>query len=133
MSFYVYNVHWDHRAQQSRERSADLLVERIAARAHPSDPVLVTGDFNAGESNPAFRHLIEHGFADSFRAVHPDARQVGTFNDFQGLTDGDKIDAILTSPGWTVIDAAIIRTSADGRLPSDHFPVEAVVQSGGPN
>ena len=26
---YVYNVHWDHRSQPSRERSAELLLDRL--------------------------------------------------------------------------------------------------------
>jgi endonuclease/exonuclease/phosphatase family metal-dependent hydrolase len=52
ISFYAYNVHLDHESQPSRERSAELLAARIASRTHP-DPVIVTGDFNAGEQNSA--------------------------------------------------------------------------------
>ena len=55
--FYLYNLHLDHESQPSRERSVELLAERMAARAHP-DPVLVTGDFNAGEDNPAMGYLL---------------------------------------------------------------------------
>jgi endonuclease/exonuclease/phosphatase family metal-dependent hydrolase len=130
-SFYVYNSHWDHRSQPSRERSADLLMDRIAQREARDDPVLVTGDFNAGESNPAFLHLLSDyapgGFRlfDTFRALHPDATGVGTFNGFEGLTDGEKIDAVLASGEWEVLEAEIIRAAPDSRYPSDHFPVVA--------
>jgi endonuclease/exonuclease/phosphatase family metal-dependent hydrolase len=127
-TFYVYNLHWDHRSQESRERGSALLLERIAARSHPDDPVLVTGDFNAGESNPAFRGLLASGLTDTFRAVHPETRHVGTFNDFEGNGDGEKIDAVLAGPGWEVLAAAIVRTNDDGRYPSDHFPVTAEVR-----
>ena len=58
-SFSVYNVHWDHRSQPSRERAAELLIERIGRNGAPADPVIVTGDFNAGEGNLAFRYLLE--------------------------------------------------------------------------
>jgi len=130
-SFYIYNVHWDHQSQPSRERSAELLLERIADRDAAEDPVLVTGDFNAGESNAAFKLLVETpgvGLADTFRALHPDAEGVGTFNGFEGTTSGDKIDAVLVSPGWEVLEAAIVRASPQGRYPSDHFPVTATVR-----
>jgi endonuclease/exonuclease/phosphatase family metal-dependent hydrolase len=124
-SFFVYNVHWDHESQVSRERSAVLLVERIRTRAGQDDPVIVTGDFNAGESNPAFTYLLSHGLIDTFREAHPTATSVGTFNAFRGVSDGDKIDAVLVSNGWDVIDAGIVGSNDDGRYPSDHFPVVA--------
>ncbi len=141
-SFYVYNVHLDHESQDSRERSAELLAERIAMRTYP-DPVIVTGDFNAGEQNSAMRYLRGEvgrawaksdtapsapGLIDTFRRVHPDATDVGTFNAFRGVTTGERIDAILVSRDWSVQDAAIVRTSSGGRYPSDHFPVSAVLR-----
>ncbi len=52
---YVYNLHLDHESQPSRERSVELLAARINAR-RPRDPVIVMGDFNAGEDNPAVRY-----------------------------------------------------------------------------
>jgi endonuclease/exonuclease/phosphatase family metal-dependent hydrolase len=131
---YVYNVHWDHESQSSRERSAELLVDRIRQRSSPA-PVVVMGDFNAGEDNPAMLLLTGRagsgsyrGIRDSFRVVHPDATEVGTFHGFDGLTSGAKIDGILVSDGWEVESAAIIRTSRGGRYPSDHFPVVSTLR-----
>jgi len=130
-TFYVFNTHWDHESQPSRERSADLLLERIAAREFP-DPVLVLGDFNAGETNPAFVRLTtatdELALRDTFRELHPEAVNVGTFNGFTGETTGEKIDAVLVSRDWEVLEAEIIRVSRAGHYPSDHFPVTAVVR-----
>ena len=129
-AFYVYNVHWDHRSQPSRERGAELLIQRIAQRTSSEDPVLVTGDFNAGESNAAFRQLVNAptaGLSDTFRALHPDADGVGTFNGFEGETSGEKIDAVLASAGWEILAAEIVRDAPRGRYPSDHFPVTATV------
>jgi endonuclease/exonuclease/phosphatase family metal-dependent hydrolase len=131
-TFWVFNVHWDHVSQPSRERAAELLMATIGERA-AGEPVLITGDFNAGEDNPAFRYLLDSegalalGMFDTFRDVHPDATDVGTFNGFEGNTDGDKIDAILASSGWAVLAADIIRTRRQGRYPSDHFPVIATL------
>src|SRR3972149_3446001 len=50
-AFYLYNLHWDHQSQESRDKSADLLLDRIAARKEADQPVVVTGDFNADEEN----------------------------------------------------------------------------------
>ena len=126
-SFYVFNVHLDHESQPSRERSAALLMQVVSAR-DPKAPVVVTGDFNSGEDNPAAR-IVARTMRDSFRVAHPDATQVGTFTGFvSGKTSGDKIDYVFVEPGTEVIDAQILRTASGGRYPSDHFPVMAKVR-----
>ncbi len=127
--FYVYNLHFDHRSQPSREKSAALLRARIEAR-DPKAPFVVTGDFNAGEKNPAIAVLTAGGFVvDTFRVRHPDASPVGTSTGFTyGRVDGDKIDYVFVPPGVDVLDAAIVRTEKDGRYPSDHFPVTARIR-----
>ena len=126
-AFYAYNVHLDHLSQPSRERSVALLLARIGAR-DPRAPVVVTGDFNAGEDNPA-AVAMRGSFHDSFRVLHPGATEVGTFNGFKpGQTAGDKIDFVFVEPGVEVLDAAIVRSSLDGRYPSDHFPVTARIR-----
>ena len=56
--FWHFNLHLDHQSQPSRERSTELLRRRIDARAFPREPVVVTGDFNVGEGNPALRALV---------------------------------------------------------------------------
>jgi endonuclease/exonuclease/phosphatase family metal-dependent hydrolase len=123
-----YNVHLDHQSQPSREKSTALLRQRIDGRRRPGEPVIVSGDFNAGEQNPATRTLIGP-FVDTFRVKHPDAKDVATFTSFTvPPPGGDKIDYILVEPGTDVLEAAIVRTSRDGRSPSDHFPVTAVIR-----
>jgi endonuclease/exonuclease/phosphatase family metal-dependent hydrolase len=140
-AFYHYNMHLDHESQPSREKSMDLLLQRIASRRFADEPVIVTGDFNVGESNPALHTLVgapkraatdpPPPFVDTFRVLYPNETEVGTFTGFVfGTTKGDKIDYVLVRPGTTVLSAGIIRTSRDGRYPSDHFPVVARVRLG---
>jgi endonuclease/exonuclease/phosphatase family metal-dependent hydrolase len=143
-AFSHYNLHLDHESQPSREKSTTLLLQRIAARPVPSEPVIVTGDFNAGESNPALHVLVGAAavpasgaatpaagaplppFIDTFRAANRDEKEVGTFTGFVfGRTSGEKIDYVLVQPGTEVLAAAIVRTGEGGRYPSDHFPVTA--------
>ncbi len=139
--FYLFNTHLDHVSQYSRDKSAILLAQRIHGRTHP-DPIFVTGDFNMGEKNPVVRYFKgEHelpvagnGFSknptplvDTFRVMHPDAAEVGTFNGFKGNGSGEKIDYIFTLPGMQVLRAEILRDCQENRYPSDHFPVIAVL------
>ncbi len=128
---WLFNTHFDHQSQPSRERSAELLAQRIDSR-NPRDPVIVTGDFNAGEDNPAILHLLgarqpTPRLVDTFRVLYPQAREVGTFHGFKGGSESEKIDHILVEPGIHVIEAAIIRSHREGRYPSDHYPLTATV------
>jgi endonuclease/exonuclease/phosphatase family metal-dependent hydrolase len=136
-AFWHFNVHLDHESQPSRERSAALLAQRVADRREPAEPAIVTGDFNAGEDNPALATLVgprasgQPLMLDTFRVRYPDEKIVGTFSGFvMGQTAGPKIDYILVPPGTEVQSAAIVRTSREGRYPSDHFPVTARVRFG---
>ena len=126
-AFYLYNVHLDHISQPSREKSVALLLARIGVR-DPKAPAVVTGDFNAGENNPA-AVAMRTSLADTFRLLHPDAAEAGTFNGFKlGQTGGEKIDFVFVEPGTEVLAAEIVRTARDGRYPSDHFPVTARIR-----
>ena len=132
--FYHFNLHLDHQSQPSRERSTVLLRGRIDTRAVP-DPVIVTGDFNVGEANPALSTLTVPGgsgapaFLDTFRVLHADVKDAGTFSGFKFGTGGpDKIDYVLVQPGTEVTSAEIVRYSRNNRYPSDHFPVTARVR-----
>jgi len=138
-AFYVYDLHLDLLAS-SREKSAVLLCDRVAARS-PRDPAILLGDFNAAENARPSRYIrgeIEletstgrrrapERWVDSFRVVHPDATNVGTAGGFRGRTSGAKIDHIFVPPGTRVLEAAIEHHSVDGRYASDHFPVTATV------
>lgn len=146
-SFYVYNVHFDRVSSYSRVRSAMLLARSIHERNVPADPVILLGDFGVGEKNEVIRYLerdaslIREGkeeyspviLYDTFRRIHPDAVLVGTFNNFKGVRNGEKLDDIFVTAGIIVIDADIITDQVDGRYPSNHFPVTAVLKIGSDN
>jgi endonuclease/exonuclease/phosphatase family metal-dependent hydrolase len=127
----VYNLHWDHESQPSRQKAAGQLLERLARDGSATDRVVVLGDFNADEGNPAYRAVVTDGrlaLRDAFRAVHRDARVVGTFNGFRGDSTGGMIDHVLAGTGWRVLAAGIDRRKYGALWPSDHFPVWAVLQ-----
>lgn len=129
------NTHFDHRGARARLESARRLREFVE-REGGGLRVVVTGDFNAGEDDPPHEALFgstEAGpspLQDAYRLAHP-VRQPdeGTFNGFRAdAVAGPRIDWIGVSRGARVREAAIVRTARDGRVPSDHFPVTAVVE-----
>lgn len=122
--FYFFNTHLDHQSQPSREKSVALILQRIAERS-TADPVLLTGDFNVGEDNPVVAAVKAKGFADTFRTLHPDAKNVGTFNGWRPEVGADKIDYVFADSGWTVEKAEIAQDKVQGRWISDHLPVIA--------
>jgi len=54
-----------------------------------------------------------------------DETDAGTFNGFEGVRTGPRIDWILHTQDLVPLSCEIIRDSRDGRFPSDHFPVVA--------
>jgi len=138
-AFYIYNLHLDHVSQPSREKSAVLLAERIKNRRY-KEPFVVTGDFNAGENNPVITYLkgeiaVEGPggikvktpvtMVDTFRVLHPDAKDVKSAHGFRGTRQGNKIDYVFVPSGTKVLEAQILYDNTDGRYPSDHYPVIA--------
>ena len=123
--FYFYNLHLDHESQTSREKSSQLLLKYIEGKTLPA---IITGDFNAGEDNQAIKILLKAGFEDSFRKIHPDVKEASTYHAFKGGTKGDKIDYILCTKDFKVSGAEINRTNRNGRYPSDHFPINALLE-----
>jgi endonuclease/exonuclease/phosphatase family metal-dependent hydrolase len=125
--FYIFNTHWDHRHQGSRERSAQLLAERIRELKKPDEPLVLVGDFNAVETNPGLMTLKNaSGLTDVFQKLHPGGNSRTTLHFWRGTRDGAlKVDHILVSAGGELVTAGI--RDRDVPMVSDHFPVTARV------
>ncbi len=135
-SFYIYNAHLDHISQISREKSAELMMKMVFQRSRPV-PFILIGDFNVVENNSVIKYLKGEklgensapiSLIDSFRAIYPTEKNVGTFHSFTGKAYEEKIDYIFVSPDIKVLGTNIIRTSKNGLYPSDHFPVVAKIE-----
>lgn len=108
-------------------------------------PIILGGDFNscshldwteraahlhAGYGPVAFptsRFLLERGYKDSFREVHPDevARPEGTFAGIYGQLDFSRIDFIYYKGGIRAVSSKIVQTAPeiDDIWASDHSAV----------
>lgn len=117
-AFYLYNTHWDHRSQPSREKSAALIAKMISTRKFQKEPYVVMGDFNATTGNPAIVTLM-----DSAKLVdHGGEKQKATFNQWKpGLKDGMRIDHIFTSKDLKVSGLKV--ESNGDPVGADHHPV----------
>jgi endonuclease/exonuclease/phosphatase family metal-dependent hydrolase len=138
--FYVFNTHWDHRHQGSRERAAMLISKRIDGREHADEPVALIGDFNSVESNPGMIYLTgrrarlagseqiwPNGLLDAYQTLHAGEKNRRTLHFWSDSREGlIKVDHILVSRGAEIGAAEIV--SGDQPMVSDHFPVIARVK-----
>lgn len=125
------NTHLEWEGVRARQESAGLL------RAHldsldPTEPAILTGDFNDDEASETYTRLLAHNGTDApplidvYRAVHPQAvEDEGTYHAFKGVSHGKRIDWIITRGPLAPVSAAIDRRCFNGRYASDHFPVRA--------
>jgi len=132
--FIFANAHFDHRGKVARLESAKLMRKRWES-IEGNIPLIITGDFNTTEDGKPYEALVRGSsensaqLIDSYRVIHP-ARQPdeATFGGFRGIRNGSRIDWILHSEKFTTRNASINYTQDDGRFPSDHYPVEAVLR-----
>ena len=129
------NTHFDHRGEQARRESAKLIRRRLESEEQ-SHAIILTGDFNTDESSEPYNGLFQMvenlaaPIRDTFREAHPEkSGNEGTFSNFKASeTAGPRIDWIGVSSHWKIIEARIDRTEREGRTPSDHFPITAILE-----
>jgi endonuclease/exonuclease/phosphatase family metal-dependent hydrolase len=127
------NTHFDHQGNAARANSATLIRTQLSTLGTDCDIVL-TGDFNADEGSQPYQNLFSAQpnllqLTDTFRSANPQkGEREGTFSGFKADNNrGARIDWIATSGSFSIVEAAIDQTSKDGRTPSDHLPVTAVL------
>lgn len=131
IEFQAVNTHLDNRSRISRLHSADVL--RRLVQASPL-PTIMTGDFNTDAETDPYDELTGQGLLlDTWDTAEERLTEVwGTFLDYRPPEhDRKRIDWILVTPGIAVLKAAINVTRYEGGWPSDHAPVQAVVNLAG--
>ena len=105
--FYAINTHLEAFDATARSKSADLILQRMAA-LDPTLPVIMTGDFNeaAAAGVTVYDKLVTGGkLADSWVTAERRSELWGTFHGYKPLTpNGNRIDWILTTPGLRVLE-----------------------------
>jgi endonuclease/exonuclease/phosphatase family metal-dependent hydrolase len=123
--FYYCNTHFPYRDQDelARTRSAQEILTRL--NALPAGlPIVMTGDFNSAPDKPdhaVLTSLLDDAWIGAGSHGGPEK----TFHNFTGIPDR-RIDWILYRD-FRALTTQTITTQQDGRYPSDHFPVVAVL------
>jgi endonuclease/exonuclease/phosphatase family metal-dependent hydrolase len=128
------NTHFDHKgvvARREASRVLSLQLSKLAAGV----PAILTGDLNVTEDNPAYAMLVRPDTAgairwiDSFREVHPQrSPEEASFHGFKGGVIGSRIDFVFHTDHLIALTSDIDRSARNGRFPSDHYPVMAVLK-----
>jgi endonuclease/exonuclease/phosphatase family metal-dependent hydrolase len=120
-----FNTHFDHRGEQARVESSQLLLDRLVGIAGDT-PFILTGDLNVQESEQAYKVLADSHLLDDARYVSETGHQgpTASFNDWETLRSAEsRIDYIFVGSGIRVLNHRILDDRYDGRFPSDHLPV----------
>ena len=127
-TFTVITTHVDHEVQAAQLKSAQLLRRR--AESLPDDqPLIVMGDFNVGEDSEPYAVLTGGGLRDAYLTAADRGPRLGTFNNYGPPNpDGERIDWILVNELVKVPSARMIDSAPGGQYPSDHLPVEAIIE-----
>ena len=131
--FYFFNTHFDHVGKVAREKSAELILEKIESMTS-FEPVIVTGDFNCTNMDkPYFILTSAQNKGTSLKDTQTLSQNghyggTQTFNGFNPtLRPNHTIDFIFVRNIGPVLSHGIIADLWDGRFVSDHYPVLAKV------
>lgn len=121
--FTFMNTHYGF-GDDGQVKSGKLIYKR--SQMISNLPTFVTGDFNMRPDSPGYAALCRH-FTDVNAATRRDFSQ--TFHGYQPEKHPDAhIDYCFVSQGLTPVDQKTIRTSFDGKYPSDHYGLEITLE-----
>ena len=131
--FIFANAHYDHRGKVARLESAKLMRKQWES-IEGDVPLVITGDFNTTEDGKPYAALVNGPddtsakLIDSYRVIHPNRQpDEASFGGFKGVREGSRIDWILHSEKFTTRNTTINYGQENGRYPSDHYPIEALL------
>lgn len=131
--FWFFTLHTDHKGERSQIESCRLVVEKIRTMCR-GERVILTGDFNVGETSAPYAVLRDSGvLTDAYDMAPIRLEPTGTENWFDpDVKTFRRIDHVFLSPGFDVLRYGILTDTyrmpaGDGKYrahtPSDHFPV----------
>ncbi|MEM9142009.1 MAG: endonuclease/exonuclease/phosphatase family protein [Bacteroidota bacterium] len=126
--FWVFNAHFDHRGKQAREKSAQLILERIRELNKNNLPVVLMGDLNLAPETPPILEIKEQMEDGLETAQRPFYGPLGTFNGFDPDRVLDRrIDYIFVRNAKVMEYLHIDDRMANSKHISDHLPVSCVL------
>lgn len=134
-NFHVADVHLDHRSEKARRKGAQMCLDLMGRFVGAA---VLAGDFNCEPGSKTHALLTEGGLRDAWETAEehltPDW---ATYNRWRPAPApaGKRLDWILAKSGGSrqrirVHRAAVNAYSEQGLVPSDHWPVQAVLTVG---
>jgi hypothetical protein len=128
--FFVINTHWS-LDSEARFQSGLLMRDKILELSGGL-PIIATGDFNETTAGRGYGALVRKRTATEFELGNSYFQSGGaagkTFHGYNGGIAGNPIDFVLHSSGsFTALSGSIVRTTFGGYYPSDHYPVEVIL------
>ena len=128
--FYLYNTHFPHRRQDAaaRLKCAKVIVGDLRRRVPAFAKLIVMGDFNSSADSDV-HDLLSAELIDAWESGKEQSGPETTSSRWSGNREGRRIDWILYRGDWRAISVETVDFNLDGRYPSDHYPVFAVLAS----
>lgn len=128
--FFFFNSHFDHQGQVARRESSKLLLKKMKEIAKNA-PAFSSGDYNATPDSEPIQILTSDGLLQDSYVIseQPPYGTVGTFQGFKRLAISQaRIDYIFVTRNVRILKYATLNEVPNGKFPSDHFPIMAVVE-----
>ena len=127
-TFWVFNTHFDHQGKLAREKSTELIIEKINHLNTEKLPVILTGDFNLTPETSSIE-LLQKNFHDAQGAIPKTDPFYGTTNGFGNLKSaGHRIDYVFTKKTEVKSAKHLYKKTPLDRWASDHHPVVATLE-----
>jgi endonuclease/exonuclease/phosphatase family metal-dependent hydrolase len=120
--FLAAVTHLDHKGSEARWQQAKIIYKFIQ---NHTGPTILMGDFNDRPGSRVHQLLTstESELRDSWEILGREEDEKSmTHHGFTGMPKKTRMDWILVSKHFRVIDAQIIRDNSEGSYPSDHYP-----------
>lgn len=118
----VLNTHFAHNSEDARQKSAELIVRRLAEIVPDQVDSLLLGDFNCSPGSVAHTTILDSGFLDPLTVLG--VPPTPSFHGWKGLVgEGGPIDWVLYRGRLEPTSYKVLNEKYLDRYPSDHFPV----------
>lgn len=128
-SFFVFNTHFDHMGLIARERSSELILDKINEVNHQELPIILMGDFNSIPNSPPIKKIkttLYDGLDVSMKELNGPP---GTYNAFNiDMPIEKRIDYIFINDFKVAAYSHINDRLNNNRHISDHLPILIKVQ-----
>ena len=128
--FYVFNTHFDHRGTIAREKSIQLIIQKIKALNTKNLPVILMGDLNLAPTESPIQYLRTQITDAQLVTQKPFYGPTGTFNSFDpNRVINKRIDYIFIQNFNVLNYHHIDDRMENNKHISDHLPVLATLST----